>query len=81
MFRVMLYSLRIVLGFYLLLQLAFMTALPHQYLVDSGSWSEVNLSSPIVGLTMMLGLNFLMILLMANIVIAPPAVGYLYLPR
>jgi amino acid transporter len=79
MFRVMLYSVLIVLGFYLLLQLAFMTAFPHSSLTEAGGWAGVNLSSPIVGLTIMLGLNFLMLLLMADSVIAPSAVGYTYL--
>jgi amino acid transporter len=78
-FRVMLYSVLIVLAFYLLLQLAFMTAFPHASLSDAGGWAHINLSSQIVGLTIMLGLNFLMLLLMADSVIAPSACGYTFL--
>ena len=71
-------SVVIVLVFYLLLQFAFMGAVPHSMFGDLG-WINVNFGSPIVGLTIVLGLNFLMVLLVADSIIAPSAVGYTYL--
>ncbi|WP_298769207.1 APC family permease [uncultured Shewanella sp.] len=73
----MILSVLITLGFYLLLQLAFMGAMPHEMLANG--WPSLNMNSPIVGLTLILGLNFLMLLLLADSVIAPSAVGYTYL--
>jgi amino acid transporter len=70
-------SVGIVLVFYLLLQLAFMGALPHDQL--DGGWGSVHLDSPIVDLTMLLGIHFLTVLLIADSVIAPSGVGYTYL--
>ncbi|MCL1127870.1 APC family permease [Shewanella surugensis] len=70
-------SVLIVLAFYLLLQFTFMAAVPKEMLTHG--WVGVNMDSPIVGLTMVLGLNFLMLLLLADSVIAPSAVGYTYL--
>lgn len=73
----MILSVLITLGFYLLLQLAFMGAMPQDMLANG--WAGLNMNSPIVGLTMILGLNFLMLLLLADSIIAPSAVGYTYL--
>lgn len=70
-------SVGIVLAFYLLLQFAFMAAIPKDMLTNG--WSGVNMASPIVGLTMVLGLNFLTLLLLSDSIIAPSAVGYTYL--
>ena len=70
-------SVGIVLAFYLLLQFAFMAAIPKDML--SQGWAGVNMASPIVGLTMVLGLNFLTLLLLSDSIIAPSAVGYTYL--
>ena len=70
-------SVLVVLAFYLLLQFAFMAAIPSDMLANG--WMGVNMGSPIVGLTIILGLNFLMILLLADSVVAPSAVGYTYL--
>jgi amino acid transporter len=71
-------SVTIVLAFYLLLQFAFMGAVPHHMFGNLG-WANINFGSPIVGLTLVLGLNFLMVLLVADSIIAPSAVGYTYL--
>jgi amino acid transporter len=71
-------SVLVVLCFYLLLQFTFMGAMPSEML-NNGGWVGVNLDSPIVGLTILLGLNFLMVLLVADSIVAPSAVGYTYL--
>ncbi len=71
------FSIVIVMFVYMALQLAFMGAVPHDML--QAGWSSLNFHSPLVNLAMLLGLNFLMILLMADSVISPSGTGYAYL--
>lgn len=70
-------SIVIILIFYLLLQLSFMGAMPSDKLTQG--WQGLNMGSPIVGLTMALGLHFLTLLLLVDSVITPSAVGYSFL--
>ncbi len=70
-------SIVIVMFVYMALQLAFMGAVPHQMLQEG--WSSLNFHSPLVNLAMLLGLNVLMLLLMADSVISPSGTGYAYL--
>ncbi len=70
-------SIIIILIFYLLLQFSFMGAMPSDKLTQG--WQGLNMSSPIVGLTLALGLHFLTLLLLVDSVITPSAVGYSFL--
>ena len=71
------YSIGIVLFVYLCLQLAFMGAVPHEALANG--WASLNFSSPLMNLALLLGINFLAILLIADSVISPSGTGYAYL--
>lgn len=75
----MLYSILIVLVLYLLLQYAFMSAIPHAKLLNEGGWQGLHMSSPLLNLSMLLGLNFMAMLLIADSVISPTGTGYAYL--
>ncbi|MCK5819176.1 MAG: APC family permease [Psychromonas sp.] len=75
----MLYSILIVLALYLLLQYAFMVAIPHDKLLTEGGWQGLHMSSPLLNLSMLLGLNFMAMLLIADSVISPTGTGYAYL--
>lgn len=70
-------SVVIVMVVYMLLQLAFMGAVPHSML--AGGWSSLNFHSPLMNLALLLGLNFLSIVLIADSVISPSGTGYSYL--
>ncbi|MCF7728909.1 MAG: APC family permease [Chthoniobacterales bacterium] len=70
-------SIVVVMFVYMALQFAFMGAVPHEML--QAGWSSLNFHSPLVNLAMLLGLNVLMILLMADSVISPSGTGYAYL--
>jgi len=70
-------SITVVMSLYMILQLAFMGAVPHKMLM--GGWASLNFHSPLVNLAMVLGLNFLMILLISDSVISPSGTGYSYL--
>jgi amino acid transporter len=70
-------SIAIVMGLYLLLQLAFMGAVPHQLLANG--WNALHLHSPLMNLAVLLGLNFLVLLLVADSVVSPSGTGYSYL--
>ncbi len=72
-------SVLITLGLYMLLQFAFMAAVPHDVLVAKGGWSGLNFGSPLMKLAILLGINFLVILLIADSVISPSAAGYTYM--
>jgi len=74
----MVVSIIIVMGLYLLLQLAFMAAVPHQ-LISQGGWAALNFHSPLMNLALLLGLNFLVLLLIADSVVSPSGTGYSYL--
>ncbi|MFI0347827.1 MAG: APC family permease [Chthoniobacterales bacterium] len=70
-------SISIVMIVYMALQFSFMGAVPHDML--QAGWSSLNFHSPLVNLAMLLGLNFLVALLMADSVISPSGTGYAYL--
>ncbi len=72
-------SVIVIMILYMALQYAFMSAVPHDVLVKSGGWQGLNFSSPLLNLAMLLGLNFVAILLIADSVISPSATGYTYL--
>jgi len=65
------------LGLYLFLQLAFMGAVPHQ--IASQGWSSLDFTSPLVNLTLLLGLNFLTMLLITDSIVSPSVTGLTYL--
>ncbi|MFN8770256.1 MAG: APC family permease [Neisseriaceae bacterium] len=70
-------SILLVMVVYMLLQLSFMGAVPHEIL--SGGWKSLNFQSPLVNLAMLLGLNFVVILLLADSTISPSGTGFAYL--
>lgn len=70
-------SIIIVMFLYMALQFAFMGAVPHEML--QAGWSTLNFHSPLLNVAMLLGLNFLVVLLMADSVISPTGTGYAYL--
>lgn len=71
-------SVLVVLTLYMLLQLAFMGAVPHAMIANAG-WSSLNFHSPLLNLAMLLGLNFASLLLLADSVVSPSGTGYSYL--
>lgn len=72
------FSIGLVMLVYMALQFAFMGAVPHDLLLQTG-WVGLNFHSPLVNLAMLLGLNFLVMLLMADSIISPSGTGYAYL--
>lgn len=70
-------SVGVVMLVYMALQLSFMGAVPHDLL--SGGWSQLNFHSPLMNLALLLGLNFLVLLLMMDSVFSPSGTGYAYL--
>ncbi|STY29540.1 amino acid permease [Legionella wadsworthii] len=70
-------SIVIVMFVYMLLQLSFMGAVPHSML--SSGWSALNFHSPLINLAMLLGVNFLAMILIADSVVSPSGTGYSYL--
>ena len=62
---------------YMAIQLAFMASIPHEML--QAGWASLNFHSPLINLAMLLGLNFVVILLMADSVVSPSGTGYAYL--
>lgn len=70
-------SIGLVMIVYMALQLAFMGAVPHEML--EAGWNSLNFHSPLVNLAMLLGINFLVVLLMADSVVSPSGTGYAYL--
>lgn len=73
----MIFSIVIVMIVYMALQLAFMGSMPKSYLVNG--WAGLNFASPLMNLSMLLGLNFLSLLLIADSVVSPSGAGYSYL--
>ena len=71
-------SVGLVMLVYMALQFSFMGAIPHNLLTESG-WSSLNFHSPLMNLALLLGLNFLVMLLMADSVFSPSGTGYAYL--
>lgn len=67
----------IILAVYMLLQLAFMGAMPHEQL--SNGWAALNFSSPLINLAVLLGLHFIVLVLVADSIVSPSGTGYSYL--
>lgn len=70
-------SVALVMVVYMALQLSFMGAVPHDFL--NAGWSSLNFHSPLMNIALLLGLNFLVMLLMADSVFSPSGTGYTYL--
>jgi amino acid transporter len=70
-------SIIIVMAVYMLLQLAFMGAVPHQMI--AGGWATLNFHSPLMNLALLLGINFLALILIADSIVSPSGTGYSYL--
>lgn len=70
-------SILIVMVVYMLLQLAFMGAVPHDMLANG--WTGLNFHSPLINLAMLFGAHFLALLLIADSVVSPSGTGYSYL--
>lgn len=70
-------SIVIVMLVYMLLQLSFMGAVPHSMLASG--WSSLNFHSPLINLAMLLGVNFLAMILIADSIVSPSGTGYSYL--
>ncbi|WP_299004277.1 APC family permease [uncultured Shewanella sp.] len=70
-------SILIVLTIYLLLQVAFIGALPSQMLLDG--WASLNFESPLAQLASIIGLNVIVLVLYVDSVISPSGTGLLYL--
>ena len=73
----MIIAVVITLALYLLLQLVFMTSMPHE--IAAKGWAQLNFTSPLVNLTILLGLNYLAILLVADSIVSPSITGLTYL--
>ncbi len=73
----MIISITVVTGIYLLLELAFMGAVPHSML--NHGWASINFHSPLLNLALVLGLGFLSNLIIIDSIISPSGVGYTYL--
>lgn len=70
-------SIIIVMVVYMLLQLAFMGAVPHHMIVNG--WASLNFHSPLMNLALLLGINFLALILIADSIVSPSGTGYSYL--
>lgn len=70
-------SIVIVLAIYLLLQVAFIGALPTTMLANG--WEHLNFESPLAQLAGIIGLNFIVVVLYVDSVISPSGTGLLYL--
>lgn len=70
-------SIVIVMCVYMLLQLSFMGAVPHEML--GSGWSSLNFHSPLINLAMLMGVHFLAMLLIADSIVSPSGTGYSYL--
>jgi len=70
-------SIIIVMFVYMALQLAFMAATPKTAL--SQGWAHLNFDSPLINLAMLLGLNFVALVLIADSTISPSGTGFAYL--
>ena len=62
-------SILFTLGIYMLLQLAFMGAIPGD--MAANGWANLNFNSPLVNLAMLLGLNLIVIALIADSIMSP----------
>src|SRR4029077_4713469 len=71
-------SVILVMILYMSLQLAFMSAVPHDLIAASG-WTNLHFHSPLLNLSFLLGLNFVSMLLIADSIVSPSGTGYSYL--
>lgn len=74
----MIAAIIIVMVVYMGLQLAFMGAVPHDMVATTG-WSALNFHSPLLNLSILLGLNFVSMVLIADSIVSPSGTGYSYL--
>jgi amino acid transporter len=70
-------SIIIVMSVYMLLQLAFMGAVPHGMLANG--WMSLNFQSPLINLALLFGAHFLAMILIADSIVSPSGTGYSYL--
>ena len=70
-------SILFTLAIYMLIQLAFMGAVPSD--LSAKGWANLNFNSPLVNLAMLLGLNFIVIALIADSIVSPSVTGMTYL--
>lgn len=75
--KAMLISILSTLILYLFLQFSFMGAVPHE--IASEGWLAMNFTSPLVNLTLLLGLHFLTMLLITDSIFSPSITGLTYL--
>lgn len=71
-------SIVLVMVVYMSLQLAFMASMPHELIAEKG-WTALNFQSPLMNLALLLGLNFVSLVLVADSVVSPSGTGYSYL--
>lgn len=76
--RSMIISIVLVMLLYLLLQLSFMGAVPHDMIATAG-WSALNFHSPLLNIALLLGLHFLSTVLAVDSMVSPSGTGYSYL--
>lgn len=75
----MVLSVLVILVLYLVLQYAFMSAIPQGVLTKCHGWKGLNFASPLLNVAMLLGFNFITLLLLVDSVISPSGTGYTYL--
>lgn len=74
--RAMIIAILLSLGIYLLLQTAFIAALPPNMLKQG--WMALNFNSPLVDLTMLLGLNVISVIIYAGATIGPSGAALVF---
>lgn len=71
-------SIAVCLVIYLLLQISFIGAVPSG-LLSSGGWKGVNFTSPLAQLAILLGLNFVAVVLYLDACVSPSGTGAVYM--
>ncbi|MCX3060706.1 APC family permease [Streptomyces beihaiensis] len=71
-------SILIALVIYLVLQVAFLGAVPAHLLQENGGWSGLSFNSPLADLSMAWGMNWLALLLYADAFVSPSGTGMIY---
>nr|WP_263314546.1 APC family permease [Mammaliicoccus sp. Marseille-Q6498] len=74
-YRGILISLTLSAALYIVLQSTFITSMPADMLSKNGGWSGINFDSPFANLAILLGLNWLSILLYLEAVVSPFGTG------
>ncbi|WP_323703833.1 APC family permease [Mammaliicoccus sp. Dog046] len=74
-YRGILISLSLSAALYIVLQSTFITSMPADMLSSNGGWSGINFDSPFANLAIILGLNWLAILLYLEAVVSPFGTG------